>query len=209
MTDDYKNAKQGRIPIKEIVYTLAIGLLTGILTVVGQKFLSGSWNSLANSGAVWLIPAFFVSGWGKKMPWSIALCIESLIACVLSYYAFEAVMNGHAFEFAGLAFLWLVCAFIFGTVFGIGAYLFSQKKRYYHWGAGLLPAVFLAEGLIELIHLPDYAHMIPAVIGRMIIGTTLYIIIFMHELFSRKSLISFGVLVLLGVIGFEIIYRLT
>ena len=43
------------------IYALLLGLLIGILTVMGQKYLPDSLNSLANSGAIWLIPAFFMA----------------------------------------------------------------------------------------------------------------------------------------------------
>jgi hypothetical protein len=185
-----------------------IGLLTGILTVVGQKYLPGSLNSLANSGAVWLIPAFFVAVWAKRLVLSIVVCIETLLFCVVGYYAFEAVMNSHSFSFSNYYFyLWLGCAVVFGTVFGIGASFYSSKKG--NWGASFLPAVFFAEGLNELIHLSEYVHMIPAVIGRIVIGIALYFIIYRKDSLKRRSFISFGVLSVLGVVGFELVYRLT
>ena len=44
-------------------YTVAIilGIFVGGLTLIGQKYLPINFNFLANSGAVWLVPAFFVS----------------------------------------------------------------------------------------------------------------------------------------------------
>lgn len=55
------------------IYALLLGLLTGILTVMGQKYLPGLLNSLANSGAVWLIPAFFMASTAKKAPRNFAM----------------------------------------------------------------------------------------------------------------------------------------
>ena len=55
----------------------------------------------------------------------------------------------------------------------------------------LLPAVFLAEGLSQMIHLSEYMHMIPAVIGRIILGIALYFIIYRKAFYQRNSLISF------------------
>jgi hypothetical protein len=194
----------------QIIVSLLIGFTVGILTNIGQKYLPGDLNSIANSGSVWLIPAFFVSAWVDDFKKSIICGIEMLIVCVASYYGFEAVLNNHSFEFGGYYFyLWLGCAFIFGTVFGIGAYFYSQNKKHYQWGASLLPAVFLAEGLCEVIHLQDYKHMIPAVIGRFIIGIALYFIIYRKDFLQKNALLTFFVLTALGVGGFEILYRLT
>jgi hypothetical protein len=191
------------------LYALLIASTVGILTVISQKYLPGSLNSLANSGAVWLIPAFFVATLGKRLFASIALCVETLAVCVVSYYAFEAVINSHSFVFSGFAWVWLGCAFVFGVIFGIGAYFYTNKARYYQLGAGLLPAVFLSEGLNELVHLPDYAHMIPAIVGRIVVGIVLYIIIFRKGSLNKKALLCSGILVLLGILGYELIYRLT
>jgi hypothetical protein len=191
------------------LYALLIGSVVGFLTVIGQKYLPGSLNSLANSGAVWLIPAFFVAALGKRLFASIALCVETLAVCVVSYYAFEAVINSHSVVFSGFAWVWLGCAFVFGAIFGTGAYFYTNKTCYYHWGAGLLPAVFLSEGLNELIHLPDYAHMIPAIIGRIVVGIVLYVIVFRKDSLNKKALFCSGMLTLLGIFGYELIYRLT
>ena len=85
-------------------YTLAIiiGIVVGMLTLVGQKFLPINLNFLANSGAIWLIPAFLLSYFEKENRLhSIVTTIVCLLGCVYSYYIFEAVLNHHAFTFAG------------------------------------------------------------------------------------------------------------
>ena len=203
MNLDTKNVFKG-------IYALLLGLLIGILTVMGQKYLPGSLNSLANSGAIWLIPAFFMASTaGKKLP-SIILCAETLIVCVISYYWAESIFNQHTFVFGDFYFyLWLICAVIAGIIFGFGANLYRQKSTHYNWGASLLPAVFLAEGLSEIIHLSEYMHMIPAVIGRILLGLALYFIIYKKDFYRWKSLISFGSYTVLGVIAYELLFKLT
>lgn len=203
------NSNRKTIAVQGIC-ALFIGLGTGALTVIGQKYLPGSFNSLANSGAVWLVPAFFVALAAKTKASAIFLCMETLIVCVLSYYWMEALMNQHSFLPLGYYFyVWLACAFVFGVIFGAGAFLRSQRSSSHPWGASLLPAVFLSEGLSELLHLSDYMHMIPAVIGRILIGIILYFIIYKGAFGDRKPLISFCTLSALGLAGFEVLYRLT
>ena len=192
------------------IYAFLLGLLIGILTVIGQKYLPGSLNSLANSGAIWLIPAFFMASAAEKKLHAIILCIETLLICVISYYWVESIVNQHTFVLGGFYFyLWLICAVIAGVIFGFGAYFYRQKSTYYTWGASLLPAVFLAEGLSEIIHLSEYMHMIPAVIGRIIIGIALYFIIYRQAFYQRKSLISFCSYTVMGVAGYELLFKLT
>lgn len=203
MTIDKRNVAWGTI-------ALLAGTATGLLTIVGQKYLPGSLNAIANSGAVWLVPAFFIASAGRTMRAAILLGIETLVACVLSYYLAESFINGHALPMGNHYFyLWLACAVIFGIIFGLGAYFRRQKSAQHEWGANLLPAVFLSEGLSELVHLGDYAHMIPAVAGRITIGLILYGIINRKHVFGTKSLFCFTVLSALGLAGFELLYRLT
>ncbi|MCY1713280.1 DUF6518 family protein [Caproiciproducens galactitolivorans] len=203
MNSNTKNVFKG-------IYALLLGLLIGILTVMGQKYLPDSLNSLANSGAIWLIPAFFMASTAEKRLPAMILCAETLIVCVISYYWVESIFNQHAFAFGGFYFyLWLICAVIAGIIFGFGANLYRQKSTHYHWGASLLPAVFLAEGLSELIHLSEYMHMIPAVIGRILLGLALYFIIYKKALYQRKSLISLCSYTVLGVAAYELLFKLT
>lgn len=194
----------------KVIYSFLLGLLIGILTVMGQKYLPGSLNSLANSGAIWLIPAFFMAFSGQKKLTAVLLCTETLLVCVISYYWIESIVNKHTFVFGGYYFyLWLICAVIGGIIFGLGAYFHRQKCGHYYWGASLLPAVFLAEGLSEIIHLSGYMHMIPAIIGRIFIGLALYFIIYKNDFYKRKPLISFCVFTAFGVVGYELLFRLT
>lgn len=46
---------------KNSVVSYILGLVVGVLTLIGQKYLPMNLNFLANSGAVWLIPAFLLS----------------------------------------------------------------------------------------------------------------------------------------------------
>jgi hypothetical protein len=192
------------------IIALLVGVGTGALTVFGQKYLPGSFNSLANSGAIWLVPAFFVALAAQTKGWAIVLCMETLILCVISYYWMEAILNQHSFLPVGYYFyVWLSCAVVFGVVFGLGAFLRRQRSSNHPWGASLLPAAFLSEGLSELLHLSDYLHMIPAVIGRIFIGLMLYILIYKGEFLKGKPLLSFSALSALGLAGYEVLLRVT
>jgi hypothetical protein len=156
------------------------------------------------------VPAFFMASFAEKKFPAIMLCVETLLVCVISYYWIESLVNSHPFIWGGYYFyLWMICAVAAGIAFGLAAFYRKQKSKWYYWGTSILPAVFFAEGMDELIHLPDYMHMIPAVIGRIIIGAALYLIIYKKDFCNRKSIISFCVLSALGVIGYEILFILT
>lgn len=181
------------------------------MTVIGQKYLPINLNFLANSGAIWLIPAFLVSYLSKTNPiHSILLCIICLLCCVLGYYGFEAVLNSHAFELGFYTYVWIACAFIGGTIFGLGAYCANYNNGWLKYcGQNLLPAVFLAEGINKIIHIDGYMHMIPAVVMVTLIGVALYFVINRHDCLKKKNLSSIVVITAFGLIGFEIISQIT
>jgi hypothetical protein len=69
-----------------ILFSLTIGITVGILTVIGQAYLPGNLNSLANLGPVWLLPAFFVSAIGDRVYKSMVagwLCLTGMVGGVL------------------------------------------------------------------------------------------------------------------------------
>lgn len=190
-------------------YGLAIilGLAVGALTVVGQKYLPMNLNFLANSGAVWLIPAFLLSylGRGNRVQ-TIAGAIVCLLGCVYGYYIFEAALNQHAFVFSGGPLMWSVMALLAGAVFGLGAFYARQEgSKLQYLGRNLLPAVFTAEGLDHVIHLADYAHMVPAVILKIVIGVILYVVINGKNAIKGKELLAYVVLTAFGVAGFALL----
>ena len=189
------------------ILAIMLGLVVGTLTLIGQKHLPMNLNFLANSGAVWLIPAFLLSYFKKgNRLHSIATTIVCLLGCVYSYYIFEAVLNHHAFTLAGGTLLWSVVALIAGAVFGLGAFFANQEdSKLKYFGMNLLPAVFTAEGLDNVIHIEDYSHMIPAVIMKIIIGVILYLVVNKKDVIKLKNMISYVIITAFGVVGFAVL----
>ena len=69
----------------------------------------------------------------------------------------------------------------------------------------LLPAVFTAEGLDNVIHIADYSHMVPAVVMKMVIGVVLYLVINRKNAIGIWNVASYIVITALGVVGFAIL----
>lgn len=94
--------------MKKISIAIATGIIVGILTLIGQKYLPINLNFLANSGAIWLIPAFSLSYFfHSNLRNSISTSITCLVGCVCGYYIFEAIYNQHSFAFNRWAFFWV------------------------------------------------------------------------------------------------------
>lgn len=193
--------------MKKLFMAAAAGILVGILTLIGQKYLPINLNFLANSGAVWLIPAYLLSFFRKDdAKSSILTAIFCLLGCVYGYYVFEAIYNQHAFSLGGGVLVWSVVALLAGFVFGLGAYWANAKSSWVKYcGMNLLPAVFTAEGIDHLLHLADYSHMIPAVILKLVIGIALYMIINGKQSLSIRSLAAYTGISAVGVLGYTVL----
>ncbi len=198
------------INIKQFIISIFVGFGVGIITVIGQKYLPIQFNFLANSGAIWLIPAYLLSCYfNTNFISSIFVSILCLIACVFGYYSFEPILNNHAFVINIHVIIWLICALIGGFIFGLGAYYSHSKNPIFsQLSKNLLPAVFFSEGVNKLIHLKDYNHMIPSVIMVTVIGVLLYFVIHRKNAFEKNSILTFAILASLGTLFYEILYRL-
>ena len=130
---------------------LAAGVVLGVLTNLAQGWLPGSWNQLANSGAVWSAAAFAAGAvFARRASLPAAavagLCAES--GLVIGYYGYaEFGRDG----MGGLAapLVWLVMAFVAGPLFGVaGAWWRGSAARSRRMiGLAALAGVFGAEGL--------------------------------------------------------------
>lgn len=196
---------------KKYSIAMFLGIVVGTLTVVGQKYLSIQFNFLANSGAIWLIPAFLISYYGKlSKGHSVAVCVVCLLCCVYGYYGFEAVMNRHSVTINFYTMIWTACAFVGGLIGGLGAYLANNGIGFWRLcGLNLLPSVFLAEGITKMIHISAYMHMLPAVIMITAIGIGLYFMMNKKHAFERLNGASLSLVTLLGLCAYEILFWIT
>lgn len=189
--------------------SILIGLVVGVLTLIGQAFLPGNFNSIANSGAVWLMPAYYLASRLESIKQAIISCILCLIGSVYGYYIFEAMWNNHTFTFFSYyKFLWVVCALIAGTIFGMASNKgkTSQNNFYKSIGKSVLPAVFIAEGLNILMHKKDYAHMINVGYMWIVVSIVLAAISFKKDILKKDSIFALTSVSILGLIFYEIIF---
>lgn len=192
-----------------ILFSLLTGATVGILTVIGQAYLPGELNSLANLGPVWLLPAFFVSAVGDRVWKGMITGWLSLSGMVGGYYWFESVWNQHAFGVGRWMLTWLVIAIVAGAIFGTAGYLWRHRDhRCHRVGSALLAGVFLTDGINMLIHYASYSHMIAVPIVEVVIGALLILLL---ERDKRERLRSYAALipiVVLGLIGYAILFML-
>ncbi|MGW2183479.1 DUF6518 family protein [Streptomyces sp. NPDC001732] len=136
------------------------GLLLGILTNLAQAWLPGSWNQIANSGAVWSVAAFAAGALLARKVSLPAVAVAGLCAesgLVVGYYGYaEVVRDGMGSLFAPL--VWLGMAFIAGPLFGVaGSWWRGNSPRHRVVGLAALAGVF---GM-EAIHYAWVLHYTP------------------------------------------------
>ena len=160
-----------------------------------------NWSGCRSSDISWTK----ISSDESEFPCKFAITIVCLLGCVYGYYIFEAIVNHHAILDRG-ALLWSAVAFVAGTVFGFGAFFANQENsKLKYFGLNLLPAVFTAEGLDNIIHIEDYSHMVPAVIMKIIIGVVLYLAINRKNAIRPKNILSYVILTVLGIVAFAVL----
>lgn len=194
----------------ECIFAAVIGTLTGIITLIGQKYLPDDLNFLANSASMWLIPAFFLPYCfrGNKKR-SVLFGMIVLIFCVQGYYIFEAGFNHHAYVIGRNQWFWLCCAVIGGMVFGLCGNLARTRTDIIRdFSMNILPAVFAAEASSKLFHINDYRHMVYGVLLQMTIGLVLYAVINRKSMLKKRNIFTFIVLLIFGSAAFEIMRRI-
>ena len=195
----------------KMILSAAIGLVVGFLTLEGQKVLSADLNFLANSAAVWMIPAYCISRyWDEQKTGSVILSIICLMGCVIGYYVTEALANGHAILANFHAFFWLACTLPGGIVAGLAGYYSRSSQNWVRYlSDDLLAAMFLSEGLIKIIHLEHYAHMIYGILIMLAIGVLMYLLNNGRKALKGKNLLALLFLTAAGLLGYQVLFVLT
>jgi hypothetical protein len=132
-----------------------VGLLIGVATSIGQGVMPGQWNTLVNSGAIWLVPVFFVGSRARSLAWAAATGAGTLVATVAGYYGMVAV-RGAPVSVRAVAF-WIALALVAGPLYGAaGRWWRGDRRALRVFGVALLGGVLVAEGLYIVLVLRYY-----------------------------------------------------
>jgi hypothetical protein len=141
--------------VVSILLPLGVGILTGLATLVGQGIMPGQWNTLVNSGAVWLVPVFFVGSRMRSRASAALAGAGTLLATVAAYYG-SAALTGAPISLRMVAF-WAAVALVAGPVFGLAGHWWRDERRALRVaGVALLGGVLVAEGLYIVLILQYY-----------------------------------------------------
>jgi uncharacterized protein DUF6518 len=132
----------------------AIGIANGLLTLLAFGTLGAGWNTLGNSGAVWLLVAFAVGALMPTTGLAIAGATASLVGSVVWFYMAAHYLVGMPVSSAGIA-IWLLASVLGGPLYGLAGYWWRIGPGVRHVvGLALVGGVFVAEGVFTLIHDP-------------------------------------------------------
>jgi hypothetical protein len=133
-------------PFYSISLALGVGILTGVATHFGQRVLPGQWNTLVNSGAIWLIPTFFLGSGMQSLAWAAIAGAGTLVATVAGYYG-SAALTGAPISVRNVA-IWFAVALVAGPLYGVaGRWWRSDRRALRVSGVALFGGVLVAEGL--------------------------------------------------------------
>ncbi len=151
------------------------GLVTGIVTQLGQSILPTGWSQVANSISPWLLVTFLV---GSTMPsWRTGLVagIATLVLALVGYYAMTQLRYGIGGGSSSLLF-WGLGAVVGGPVFGVAGQVWRRGSlRTRSLALGLLAAAFLADAGFHAVVLSEppvgvgfaiAGLLVPLVVGR-------------------------------------------
>ncbi len=152
MTDDAVAALPHRPSgdlVRRTLVVSAVGLATGVLTLVGQAVLDGDAHRLANSGAVWLTAAFVTGAFMGSSRGAVLAGVGTLLVALLGYQV-AATIAAVGVSVPGLL-IWSATALVGGPVFGLAGHRWrTGTGQARALAIALLGAAFVAEGAYTL-----------------------------------------------------------
>lgn len=146
MTTAEERAEPIRVGLWVLVAVIAgIGVTNGLLTLLAFGTLGAGWNTLGNSGAIWLLVAFGVGALMPTAGLAIAGATASLVGSVVWFYMAAHYLVGMPVSSAGIA-IWLLASVAGGPVYGLAGHWWHHGIGARHVvGLALMGGVFIAE----------------------------------------------------------------
>jgi hypothetical protein len=138
--------RRDRLWATAALLAVVVGVAVGALTFVGQRFMPGQWNTLVNSGAIWLVQVFFVGSRMRTLPWAAAAGVATLLATLAGYYVPDTLAGTPQSLF--YVTLWVGVALIDGPLSGMAGCAWRSDRRMHRVvGVAMLGGVMATEGL--------------------------------------------------------------
>jgi hypothetical protein len=185
-------------PWVRLLAAAAIGIVIGALTSFGQAQLELPWSALVNSASPWLLGSFAAGALQAGHRRGVLAGLGACVLEVVAYYVVTAA-RGYGVSQSEITF-WVVCALVGGPLFGWSGWAWrSGPERARPWGAALLAATWLAEGIGSYQLRLGYQS---AAILFLLIGFALLVVVVLASQSLRRRLAATtGITVLAGLVG--------
>ena len=142
---------------RRVVLVVAVGLLVGVLTQLGQGLLPDGWQQVANAISPWLLVAFVLGATMPDVRWAAGAGVAALVFALVGYYGLVQLRFGYGGSTNALL-LWTTGAFVGGSVYGVLGRWWRVGGPWQRAAAiGFLAAVAIAEGVYLTRILPTPA----------------------------------------------------
>ncbi len=133
--------------LRFVIIGIAVGLVIGALTAVGQSVLSGDLFQLTNSGAIWVILTFLMGRYASSRTTAIVAGTLALSGELLGYYVTVWLISPYVSPLWRIL-AWCAVAVIAGPLLAWGGYISSHMSgRRRLVGLAMQGAIFIGEGL--------------------------------------------------------------
>jgi hypothetical protein len=132
------------------LFAVAVGLVLGALTDIGQSHLPSFAWSLANSGGSWVLVAFLVALRGSRVRHAIGQGMACLLALDVGFYL-TAAARGIPISAQSVAF-WIFAAIVVGPIVGLAAGWVRHGGPILTGAGAGIPAGFLVGESIYALH---------------------------------------------------------
>jgi hypothetical protein len=181
----------------------AVGVANGLLSLLAFGTLGPGWNTLGNSGAIWLLVAFAVGALMPTAGLAVAGATASLVGSVVWFYMAAHYLVGMPVSSVGIA-IWLIASVAGGPVYGLAGYWWRHGLGVWREvGLALMGGVFIAEGVFTLIHDPRLPIVGWVAVG---LGATFAITLARSSADRRLGFVMLPIVTALALVAYTTIY---
>lgn len=188
-----------------VAVVVAIALLAGALTSVGQQYLPDAVRSIANSSGSWTLITFAAVYLSRTH--GLAAAVLGAIAFVLMNEAYGIVSTWRGYPYiGGITNIWNVIGVIIGPIVGIAAsWLRTEAPRQRAFAAAAPSAVLIGEGIYGLTVVSETTSPVYWWL-EIVAGVLVVALIAVFRLRHRRYIVDAVVLTVMGAVLFAFLY---
>jgi hypothetical protein len=160
--------------LRHVALVVVVGLLTGVITQIGQGVLPDGWSQAANAISPWLAVAFLVGAAMHDLRAGVVAGVATLTLALIGYYGMVWLRFGYGGSTNALV-VWGTAALAGGVVYGaLGQSWRAGGVRQRAVAIGFLVAAAVAEGIYLTGILPEPSvgagFMLAGVLAPLVLG---------------------------------------